>query len=109
MDRRQRGASSAIAIPAIWQLSGYVMALFLAGFRGIPEELREAAPHRRRIRVAALPARALPAASPVALSASIIIGHMSLKVFDLIMAIAGPTNYTTQVPAIDMWIDVHPR
>ena len=34
---------AAIAVPAIWQLSGYVMALFLAGFRGIPEELREAA------------------------------------------------------------------
>lgn len=33
----------AIALPAIWQLSGYVMALFLAGFRGIPDELREAA------------------------------------------------------------------
>ena len=31
---------AAIALPAIWQLSGYVMALFLAGFRGIPEELR---------------------------------------------------------------------
>ena len=30
-------------MPAIWQLSGYVMALFLAGFRGIPQELREAA------------------------------------------------------------------
>ena len=29
--------------PAIWALSGYVMALYLAGFRGVPEELREAA------------------------------------------------------------------
>ena len=34
---------AAIAMPAIWALSGYVMALFLAGFRGVPEELREAA------------------------------------------------------------------
>ena len=34
---------AAMAMPAIWQLSGYVMALFLAGFRGIPQELREAA------------------------------------------------------------------
>ena len=34
---------AAMAIPAIWQMSGYVMALFLAGFRGVPEELREAA------------------------------------------------------------------
>ena len=34
---------AAIAMPAIWQLSGYIMALFLAGFRGIPGDLREAA------------------------------------------------------------------
>ena len=33
----------AIALPAVWQLAGYVMALFLAGFRGIPDDLREAA------------------------------------------------------------------
>ena len=32
----------AIALPAVWQLAGYVMALFLAGFRGIPDDLREA-------------------------------------------------------------------
>ena len=34
---------ASIALPAVWQLSGYIMALFLAGFRGIPPELREAA------------------------------------------------------------------
>lgn len=34
---------AAMAIPAIWQLSGYIMALFLAGFRGISEDQREAA------------------------------------------------------------------
>ena len=32
-----------IAIPAIWQMSGYTMALYLGGLRGIPIELREAA------------------------------------------------------------------
>ena len=37
------GGRSALALPAVWALSGYVMALFLAGFRGVPEELREAA------------------------------------------------------------------
>ena len=46
-----------------------------------------------------------PQLSPVALSAIIIIGHMSLKVFDLIMAIAGQTNYTTQVPAVQVWVE----
>ena len=33
----------AVSIAAAWQFSGYVMALYLAGLRGIPAELREAA------------------------------------------------------------------
>jgi glucose/mannose transport system permease protein len=40
----------------------------------------------------------------VALSALIIIGHMSLKAFDLIVSISKPQNYQTKVPAIDMYI-----
>ncbi|MFC7581243.1 carbohydrate ABC transporter permease [Schaalia naturae] len=93
----------AIALPAIWQLSGYVMSLFLAGFRGVPEDLREAARvdgasewqiYRRVI---------FPSLTPVALSAVVIIGHMSLKSFDLIMNITDQRTYSTKVPAIDMY------
>ena len=83
-----------MALPAIWQLSGYVMALFLAGFRGIPEELREAAridgASRRTSSTGTCSSRSC---HPVALSALIIIGHMSMKMFDLIMSISGaPTT-----------------
>jgi glucose/mannose transport system permease protein len=95
----------AIAVPAIWQLSGYVMALFLAGFRGIPEELREAGRIDGASEWQLYRHVVFPQLSPVALSAVIIVGHMSLKVFDLIMSIAGQTNYTTKVPAIDMWVE----
>ena len=93
---------AAMAMPAMWQLSGYVMALFLAGFRGVPDELREAARvdgasewklHRHVL---------FPQVSPVALSAVIVVGHMSLKVFDLIMSVSGPI-YVTEVPATYMW------
>lgn len=94
----------AIAMPAIWQLSGYIMALFLAGFRGIPDELREAARMDGASEWQLYRHVIFPQLSPVALSAIIIIGHMSLKVFDLIMSIAGQTNYTTQVPATQMWL-----
>ena len=96
---------AAIAMPAIWQLSGYVMALFLAGFRGVPEELREAARMDGASDWKMYRYVIFPQLSPVALSAIIIVGHMSLKVFDLIMAISGQTNYTTQVPAIQMWVE----
>jgi glucose/mannose transport system permease protein len=95
----------AIAMPAVWQLSGYVMALFLAGFRGIPDELREAARVDGASEWQLYRHVIFPQLSPVALSAIVIVGHMSLKVFDLIMAIAGQTNYTTQVPAIQMWVE----
>lgn len=34
---------AAIALAAIWQMSGYTMALYLAGLRAIPQEIKEAA------------------------------------------------------------------
>jgi glucose/mannose transport system permease protein len=95
---------TAIAIPAIWQLSGYVMALFLAGFRGIPEELREAARVDGTSTWQLYRHVLFPQLSPIALSALIIIGHMSLKSFDLIMSISKPANYQTKVPAVDMYM-----
>ncbi|WP_066464359.1 carbohydrate ABC transporter permease [Sanguibacter suarezii] len=95
---------AAIAIPAIWQLSGYVMALFLAGFRGIPDELREAGRMDGASEWKLYRFVIFPQLGPVALAAVIIIGHMSLKAFDLIMSISKPANYQTKVPAVDMYI-----
>jgi glucose/mannose transport system permease protein len=94
---------AAIALPAIWQLSGYVMALFLSGFRGIPDELREAARMDGASEWKLYRHVIFPQLSPVALSALIIVGHMSLKVFDLIMAIT-KAIYQTEVPATYLWI-----
>lgn len=95
---------AAIALPAVWQLSGYVMALFLAGFRGISEELREAGRIDGATEWQLYRLVIFPQLSPVALSALIIIGHMSLKAFDLIMSISKPANYQTKVPAVDMYV-----
>ncbi len=93
---------AAMALPAIWQLSGYVMALFLAGFRGIPGELREAARVDGASEAQLYRHVLFPQLSPVALTALIIIGHMSMKMFDLIMAVSG-AQYLTEVPAVYMW------
>ncbi|MGO1266577.1 MAG: carbohydrate ABC transporter permease, partial [Microbacterium gubbeenense] len=94
----------AIALPAIWQLSGYVMALFLAGFRGIPDELREAARMDGASEWQLYRYVLFPQLAPIALSALVIIGHMSLKSFDLIMSISKAANYQTKVPAVDMFV-----
>jgi glucose/mannose transport system permease protein len=93
---------AAIALPAIWQMSGYTMAIYLAGLRGIPEEIREAARVDGATEVQIYRHIILPMLKPVSLSAIIIIGHMSLKVFDLILAVAGK-QIQLDVPAIYMW------
>jgi glucose/mannose transport system permease protein len=93
---------AAMALPAIWQLSGYIMALFLAGFRGIPHDLREAALMDGASTFQLYRRVLFPQLTPVALSALIITGHMSMKMFDLIMSVSGP-QYLTEVPAVYVW------
>lgn len=94
----------AIALPAVWQLSGYVMALFLAGFRGIPDELREAARMDGASEWQVYRLVIFPQLTPVLMSAVVIIAHMSLKSFDLIMSISSASAYQTKVPAVDMFV-----
>lgn len=93
---------ASIALAAIWQMSGYTMALYLAGLRAIPAELKEAAQIDGATSLQIYRYIMLPLLSPVTLSALIILGHMSLKVFDLIVAIAGK-QLPLDVPAIYMW------
>jgi len=92
----------AVALPAVWQMSGYTMALFLAGLRGIPEELREAALVDGASSWQLYRHVILPLLRPVTLTALVILGHISLKVFDLIIAIGGK-QLQLDVPAINMW------
>jgi glucose/mannose transport system permease protein len=95
-----------MAMPAIWALSGYIMALFLAGFRGVPEELREAARMDGASEYRVYRHVVFPHLRPVTLSALIILGHISIKVFDLIVAIGGK-QLITQTPAVYMWIQIY--
>ena len=91
-----------IALPAIWQLSGYTMAMYLAGLRAIPDELREAARVDGASELEIFRFIVLPLLRPVTLSAMIILGHMSLKTFDLVIAVAGK-QLPLDMPSINMW------
>ena len=93
-----------IIMAAVWQMSGYTMALYLAGLRGIPGELREAARVDGANEVQLYRHVILPLLQPITLSAMIILGHISLKIFDLIFAMAGADNATTDVPALLMYL-----
>lgn len=90
-------------IPAVWQLSGFTMALYLGGIRSVSEEIREAARVDGASEVEIYRYIILPMLQPVTLSAVIILGHMSLKIFDLIVAI-GNKDLRLDVPGIYMWV-----
>jgi glucose/mannose transport system permease protein len=93
-----------VVIAAVWQMSGFTMAMYLAGLRGIPDELREAARVDGASEWQIFRRITLPLLQPVTLSAIIILGHISLKIFDLILTQTGggPGN-ATDVPGIFMY------
>jgi glucose/mannose transport system permease protein len=96
---------AAIVIPAVWQMSGFTMALYLAGLRAIPDELREAARVDGASESQIYARIVLPMLKGVTLSAVIMLGHVSLKIFDLVMAITqeGGEGFSADVPALNMW------
>jgi glucose/mannose transport system permease protein len=93
-----------LVIAATWQMSGYTMAMFLAGLRGIPEELREAARVDGASEIEIYRRIIIPLLRPITLSAVIVLGHISLKIFDLVVSMTGPgPAFATDVPAYYMW------
>lgn len=96
-------ALPALIIAAIWQESGFTMAMFLAALRGIPDELREAARVDGATEFQIYRKVILPLINPVILSALIILAHLSLKIFDLVYVMTGgsPTlGYVTDMPSL---------
>ena len=93
-----------VVIAGIWQSSGFVMALFLAGLRGIDDEIIKAA----QVDGASLPTIyrriVIPAMRPVFFSVLLILAHIAIKSFDLVMALtAGGPGTSSSVPAIFMY------
>ncbi|CAN5498206.1 sugar ABC transporter permease [soil metagenome] len=96
-------ALSGVILAAVWQMAGYTMALYLAGLRGVSAELREAARVDGATETQLYRHVVLPLLRPITLSAMIILGHISLKIFDLVFAMAGPDNARVSVPALLMY------
>jgi glucose/mannose transport system permease protein len=93
-----------VVIAAVWQLSGYVMALYLAGLRGISDDLREAARVDGASEWQVFRHVIFPLLHPITLSAVIILGHISLKIFDLVVSMTGPgPGFITDVPGLFMY------
>lgn len=97
-------AMISVVLAATWQMSGYTMALYLAGLRGVPDELREAARVDGATELQVYRYVVLPILRPITLSAVIILGHISLKIFDLVVSMTGPgPAFATDVPAFFMF------
>jgi glucose/mannose transport system permease protein len=92
-----------VIIAAVWQMSGYTMAMYLAGIRGVPEELREAARVDGCSEWQVYMRIVLPMLRPITLSAAIVLGHISLKIFDLIFAMAGIDHWPVSVPGVQVY------
>lgn len=93
-----------VVVAATWQLAGFTMAMYLAGIRGVPEELREAARVDGATEWEVYRRVVLPLLRPITLSVVVILGHISLKIFDLIVAMTGSgPNFTADMPAFFMF------
>ena len=93
-----------VVIAGIWQSAGFAMALFLAGLRGIDDSIIKAA----QIDGASLPRIywriILPMLRPVVFSTIMVLSHLSIKSFDLVMALTGGgPGYASDVPATFMY------
>ena len=94
----------AVVIAGVWQASGFVMALFLAGLRSVDGEIIKAA------QVDGIPtwriysAIIIPSMAPIFLSAFIVLAHLAVKSFDLVIALTGGgPGYATDLPATYMY------
>lgn len=79
----------AIVIAAVWQSSGFVMALFLAGLRSVDAEIIKAAQVDGIPTARIYTAIIIPSMKPIFLSAFIVLAHLAIKAFDLVMAMTG--------------------
>ncbi|WP_434622876.1 carbohydrate ABC transporter permease [Azospirillum sp. B2RO_4] len=101
---QQDTAVYTLVIAAVWQSSGFVMALFLAALRGVDQEIIKAA----YLDGASLPriywGIVLPSIRPVFMSAFVILAHLAVKSYDLVVALTGGgPGYASDLPATFMY------
>ncbi len=93
-----------IVIAAVWQSSGFVMAMFLAGLRGVDDSLIKAAEIDGASKMKAYWYVILPILRPVFFSAIVILSHIAIKSFDLVQALTGGgPGYASDLPANFMY------
>jgi glucose/mannose transport system permease protein len=92
-----------IVIAGVWQSSGFIMAIFLAGLRSIDDEVIKAAKVDGANAFSIYTKIVLPMMRPVFMSAIVILVHLSIKSYDLVIALtAGGPGISSDMPAVFM-------
>jgi glucose/mannose transport system permease protein len=92
-----------IVIAAVWQSSGFVMAMFLAGLRGVDNEIIKAAQIDGASTLTIYRRIIIPLMRPVFLSAFVVLAHLAIKSYDLVVAMTdGGPGTATWTPALFM-------
>lgn len=93
-----------VVLAAVWQSSGFVMAMFLAGLRGIDNEMLKAAQMDGASNFQLYRRIIIPQLRPAFLSAFVILSHLAIKSYDLVVALTGGgPGRATEVPATFMY------
>lgn len=93
-----------IVLAAVWQTSGFVMAMFLAGLRGIDNEILKAAQIDGASNWSLYRRIVIPLLRPAFLSAFVILAHLAVKSYDLVIALTGGgPGRATELPATFMY------
>jgi glucose/mannose transport system permease protein len=93
-----------VVIAAVWQSSGFVMAMFLAGLRGVDNEIIKAAQIDGATGVRIYRKIIIPMMRPVFLSAFVVLAHLAIKAYDLVVALTGGgPGRATELPATFMY------
>ncbi len=93
-----------VVIAAVWQTSGFVMALFLAGLRGVDSEVMNAARLDGAKTWQIYKRVVFPQLGPSFISAFVILAHMAIKSYDLVIALTnGGPGRATWLPSLFMY------
>jgi glucose/mannose transport system permease protein len=93
-----------VVIAAVWQTTGFVMAMFLAGLRGVDHEQINAARLDGAKSWQIYYHVIIPQLGPVFISAFVILAHMAIKSYDLVIALTnGGPGRSTWLPSVFMY------
>ena len=97
-----------VVIAAVWQASGFAMALFLAGLRSLDADLYKAAqidgagPARMYLRIM------VPAMWPIVIAVLVILLQFALKTYELVRALMGAGSAAAVMLLLSLLVIIGP-